>query len=63
MVLFISCGTDKNKQTVSNDNLSLNEQNYQTEQIDKKLLGEWGIFALILDGVAIQCLACPKIEF
>ena len=63
MVFFVSCGMDKNEQTVLNDNQSPQKSNYSKEQIDKKLLGDWGIFAHIVDGVAIQCLGCPRIEF
>ena len=49
------------------DNKSVDKKEFTIDTIQKiktdSLIGEWGIYATISDGVEVNCNVCPKITF
>ena len=59
IILLSSCGLDTNRQTEQNKKKNTSYKNQNT----KRLLGDWGIYVHIANGVAINCNVCPRIIF
>jgi hypothetical protein len=64
-LILCSCENSTKINTVKNidgENI-LNTQNDDTNKIRKELIGEWGIYVLISDGIELNCNVCPRIKF
>ncbi|WP_291724142.1 hypothetical protein [Bernardetia sp.] len=59
IVLLSSYTLDTQKQIENNKEELVIDQN----QIDKRLLGKWGIYVQVIKGTNVLCNACPEIEF
>ena len=63
IITLSSCGTDKNKQSDLNEKEALNKSNSETTKLENRLIGDWGIYVHILNGVGMNCNVCPRIVF
>ena len=59
IVLLGSCELTSNKTTEPNEEAKHSEKN----QIDERLIGEWGIYAHIVNEAGWNCNVCPRIVF
>lgn len=59
IILVSPCGLSSNKPSESNEEVQPSGKN----QIDERLIGEWGIYVHNVNGVGMNCNVCPRIVF
>ena len=59
IVLLCSCSLGADKKADSDEK----EPFFGKNQIGNRLIGDWGIYVHIVNGVGSNCNVCPRIEF
>ena len=63
MCILCSYGSDSEKQIESHVKEAEIETIPKTTKTADRLIGDWGIYVHIVDGVSLSCNACPSIVF
>ncbi|WP_055437665.1 hypothetical protein [Lacinutrix algicola] len=63
IITLSSCKTEKTKQFDANEKKTENEFNSETEKLENRLIGDWGIYVQVVNGLGINCNVCPRIVF
>ncbi|PCJ63603.1 MAG: hypothetical protein COA58_15815 [Bacteroidetes bacterium] len=63
ILTLISCGFDNKEPKDSTKYEIKNKDLTATKNVDAKIIGEWGIYTHIINGMGTNCNVCPRIEF
>ena len=63
IITLSSCKTEKTKQFDANERKTENEFNSETGKLENRLIGDWGIYVQVVNGLGINCNVCPRIAF